>query len=182
MLDYAKLGLPSHYTDKFHLFDLVGECMNIFIAILITAIALWLLAMGMPVNVKHEREGGDWMLLFRITTGSWGGFVNGIDDTEWNPELDPCLESDGYHNLFSWHLTSWQTCKQGCASEEAGVACVQWGAIDWVHSASWLSEGHGLVSRGNAMDDGPRFAAGDAGYRLQRPGRYVASLWRLLLW
>jgi starch synthase len=29
------------------------------------------------------------------------GIVNGIDDTESNPELDPCLESDGYHNLFS---------------------------------------------------------------------------------
>jgi starch synthase len=29
------------------------------------------------------------------------GVVNGIDDTEWNPELDPCLESDGYQNLFS---------------------------------------------------------------------------------
>jgi hypothetical protein len=40
MLDYAKLGLPSHYSDKFHLFDLVGEHMNIFMAILITAIAL----------------------------------------------------------------------------------------------------------------------------------------------
>jgi hypothetical protein len=40
MLDDAKLGLPSHYADEFHLFDPVGEHMNVFMAILITAIAL----------------------------------------------------------------------------------------------------------------------------------------------
>jgi starch synthase len=40
MSDYAKVGLPSHYADKFHLFDPVGEHMNVFIEILITAIAL----------------------------------------------------------------------------------------------------------------------------------------------
>jgi len=37
--------------------------------------------------------------------------VNGIDDIEWNPKLDPCLWSDGYNN---YSLETLATGKPAC--------------------------------------------------------------------
>jgi starch synthase len=69
--DYAKLGLPDHYTDRFHLLDPIGgDHMNVFMAGLITAHQIVTISHGYGGGCQTP-EGG-WGLdgVFGITTGS----------------------------------------------------------------------------------------------------------------
>ncbi|KAH8955306.1 hypothetical protein BDL97_08G130000 [Sphagnum fallax] len=69
--DYAKLGLPDHYTDRFHLLDPIGgEHMNVFMAGLNTDHQIVTISHGYGGECQTP-EGG-WGLdgVFGITTGS----------------------------------------------------------------------------------------------------------------
>ncbi|XP_073386022.1 granule-bound starch synthase 2, chloroplastic/amyloplastic isoform X2 [Physcomitrium patens] len=112
LADYHRLGLPGHYIDKFRLFDpLGGEHNNIFMAGLITAHRIVTVSHGYAWEVQTP-EGG-WGLDGVLRDHNWKlrGVVNGIDDKEWNPELDVHLKSDGYTN---YNLHSLDTGKAAC--------------------------------------------------------------------
>ncbi|CAK9863923.1 unnamed protein product [Sphagnum jensenii] len=122
MSDYAKLGLPEHYADKFRLFDPIGgEHMNVFMAGLITAHRIVTVSHGYAGECQ-TREGG-WGLDGVIRDHNWKlrGVVNGIDDIEWNPKLDPCLQSDGYSNYSLETLATGKPACKAALQQELGL-------------------------------------------------------------
>ena len=97
--DFSYVDLPSHYIDYFKLYDPVGgEHFNIFAAGLKAADRILTVSHGYAWELKTQ-EGG-WGLHEIINQNDWKlkGIVNGIDVTEWNPQLDVHLQSDGYTN------------------------------------------------------------------------------------
>eukprot|EP01018_Ginkgo_biloba_P038499 Gb_33234 [translate_table: standard] len=112
MADYKLLGLPDHYMDHFDLYDYIGgQHMNIFMAGLKTAHRIVAVSHGYAREC-HTSEGG-WGLHNIIQENSWKlrGIVNGIDDIEWNPELDAHLKTDGYVN---YSIETLETSKPAC--------------------------------------------------------------------
>lgn len=110
--DFNMLGLPPHYRDKFRLFDPVGgEHCNIFMAGLLCAHRIVAVSHGYAWECQTQ-EGG-WGLDGLMREHNWKlrGVVNGIDDKEWNPELDIFLKSDGYEN---YNIETFQTGKAAC--------------------------------------------------------------------
>lgn len=64
----------------------------------------------------QTQEGG-WGLDAIVRENNWKlrGIVNGIDTQEWNPALDPHLQSDGYTNYDTTSLEQGKrTCKASC--------------------------------------------------------------------
>lgn len=97
--NFSSLDLPQHYLDLFKLYDPVGgEHLNIFAAGLKTADRVITVSHGYAWEVKTS-EGG-WGLHGIMNENDWklSGIVNGIDTTDWNPEVDIHLTSDGYTN------------------------------------------------------------------------------------
>eukprot|EP00245_Coleochaete_scutata_P005457 TRINITY_DN1901_c0_g1_i1.p1 TRINITY_DN1901_c0_g1~~TRINITY_DN1901_c0_g1_i1.p1 ORF type:complete len:814 (+),score=169.55 TRINITY_DN1901_c0_g1_i1:89-2530(+) len=97
VVEFAKLGLPDHYLDKFKLYDPVGgEHMNVLMAGLITAHRLVAVSHGYAWECQTA-EGG-WGLHNVMQDHGWKlrGVVNGIDEKEWDPETDVFLNEDGY--------------------------------------------------------------------------------------
>ncbi|KAH9295848.1 hypothetical protein KI387_039436, partial [Taxus chinensis] len=112
LADYKLLGLPEHYLDKFKLYDPVGgEHLNIFMAGLKTAHQIVVVSHGYAWECQ-TLEGG-WGLHEVIKENGWKlrGIVNGIDDKEWNPELDVHLKNDGYVN---YSIETLETGKPAC--------------------------------------------------------------------
>ncbi|KAF7820527.1 granule-bound starch synthase 2, chloroplastic/amyloplastic-like [Senna tora] len=110
--DFSKVDLPEHYIDLFKLDDPVGgEHFNIFAAGLKTADRVVTVSHGYAWELKTS-EGG-WGLHGIINEMDWKfrGIVNGIDNKDWNPELDIHLTSDGYTN---YSLETLQTGKPQC--------------------------------------------------------------------
>ncbi|KAK1290655.1 hypothetical protein QJS10_CPB18g01389 [Acorus calamus] len=110
--DFSIVDLPDHYLDLFKLYDPVGgEHFNIFAAGLKTTDRVVTVSHGYAWEIKTS-EGG-WGLHEIINDNDWKlqGIVNGIDMTDWNPEVDIHLKSDGYTN-FS--LDNFQTKKPQC--------------------------------------------------------------------
>ncbi|XP_010693244.2 granule-bound starch synthase 2, chloroplastic/amyloplastic [Beta vulgaris subsp. vulgaris] len=114
--DFSYVDLPSHYLDYFKLFDPVGgEHFNIFAGGLRAADRIVTVSHGYAWELKTQ-EGG-WGLHDIINESDWKmrGIVNGIDVTEWNPQLDVHLQSDGYTNY------SLKTLKPGKAQCKAAL-------------------------------------------------------------
>nr|CUS28064.1 starch synthase SSIIa [Triticum monococcum subsp. monococcum] len=104
--------LPEHYLEHFRLYDPVGgEHANYFAAGLKMADQVVVVSPGYLWELKTV-EGG-WGLHDIIRQNDWKtrGIVNGIDNMEWNPEVDVHLQSDGYTN-FS--LTTLDSGKRQC--------------------------------------------------------------------
>nr|XP_024360271.1 granule-bound starch synthase 2, chloroplastic/amyloplastic-like isoform X2 [Physcomitrium patens]PNR30461.1 hypothetical protein PHYPA_026777 [Physcomitrium patens] len=119
--DYGKLGLPDHYISKFRLYDPQGgEHNNIFMAGLITAHRIVTVSHGYAWEVQTP-EGG-WGLDGVIRDHNWKlrGVVNGIDDKEWNPDLDVHLKSDGYTNYDIETLDSGKAACKAALQKELG--------------------------------------------------------------
>ncbi|KAL3689037.1 hypothetical protein R1sor_015346 [Riccia sorocarpa] len=118
MSDFQKLGLPDHYQSKFRLVDPIGgEHCNVFKAGLISAHRIVTVSHGYAWEVQ-TLEGG-WGLHGVIGEHSWKlrGVVNGIDEQEWNPETDPCLQADGYQNFSVEDLKGKAACKAALQNE-----------------------------------------------------------------
>jgi starch synthase len=47
--------------------------------------------------------------------------VNGIDDIQWNPRLDPCLQSDGYSNYSLETLATGKPACKASLQQELGL-------------------------------------------------------------
>ncbi|KAJ7516867.1 hypothetical protein O6H91_21G002300 [Diphasiastrum complanatum] len=112
LADFNRLGLPDHYISKFQLYDPIGgEHMNVFMAGLLTAHRIVAVSHGYARECQTQ-EGG-WGLDWVIRENSWKlrGVVNGIDDIEWNPELDAFLNNEGYTN---YSLESFEVGKANC--------------------------------------------------------------------
>jgi starch synthase len=148
MSDYAKLGLPEHYADKFRLFDPIGgEHMNVFMAGLITAHRIVTVSHGYAGECQ-TREGG-WGLDGVIRDHNWKlrGVVNGIDDIEWNPKLDPCLQSDGYSNYSLETLAVGKPACKAALQRELGLPVRSEvpllgfiGRLDYQKGVDWIAE------------------------------------------
>ena len=120
--DFSKLGLPDHYMSKFRLYDKIGgEHNNIFMAGLITAHQIVTVSHGYAWEVQTQ-EGG-WGLDGVIRDHNWKlrGVVNGIDDMEWNPEVDVHLKSDGYSNFSVETLDSGKSACKAALQRELGL-------------------------------------------------------------
>lgn len=120
--EFALLGLPDHYIDKFRLYDPIGgEHMNIFMAGLITAHRIITVSHGYAWECQTQ-EGG-WGLDGVIREQNWKlrGIVNGIDEKEWSPELDIHLKSDGYTNYSLDTLESGKAACKAALQQELGL-------------------------------------------------------------
>ncbi|KAE8659506.1 Granule-bound starch synthase 2 [Hibiscus syriacus] len=110
--DFKYVDLPGHYIDLFKLYDPVGgDHFNIFAGGLKAADRVVTVSHGYAWEVKTS-EGG-WGLHGIINENDWKlrGIVNGIDTTDWNPEYDIHLKSDGYTN---YSLETLKTGKPQC--------------------------------------------------------------------
>ncbi|MCL7048039.1 hypothetical protein MKW94_017908 [Papaver nudicaule] len=120
--DFKYVDLPGHYLDQFKLYDpLGGDHFNIFAAGLKTADRILTVSHGYAWELKTQ-EGG-WGLDGIINDNHWKltGIVNGIDTTEWSPQVDVHLKSDGYTN---YSLETLHTGKARCKAalqEELGL-------------------------------------------------------------
>lgn len=97
--EFPFTDLPEHYLEHFKLYDPVGgEHANYFAAGLKMADQVVAVSRGYLWELKTV-EGG-WGLHDIIRQNDWkiNGIVNGIDNKEWNPEVDVHLQSDGYTN------------------------------------------------------------------------------------
>ncbi|KAG0600329.1 hypothetical protein M758_11G024900 [Ceratodon purpureus] len=120
--DFGGLGLPDHYLNKFRLYDPTGgEHCNIFMAGLITAHRIVTVSHGYAWEVQ-TREGG-WGLDGVIRDHNWKlrGVVNGIDDNEWDPEVDVHLQSDGYSNYNTLTLDVGKAACKAALQRELGL-------------------------------------------------------------
>lgn len=120
--DYKFVGLPDHYIDKFRLYDPIGgEHMNVFMAGLITAHRIVAVSHGYAWECQTPL--GGWGLDPIIREHNWKlrGIVNGIDDKEWNPELDIHLQSDGYVNYSLDTLESGKSLCKAALQKELGL-------------------------------------------------------------
>lgn len=120
--DFGLLGLPDHYIDKFRLYDPIGgEHMNIFMAGLITAHRI--VAVSHGYAWECQTQDGGWGLDGVIREYNWKlrGIVNGIDDTEWSPELDAHLKSDGYTNYSMDTLETGKAACKAALQKELGL-------------------------------------------------------------
>uniref|UniRef100_A0A453R6T1 Starch synthase catalytic domain-containing protein n=1 Tax=Aegilops tauschii subsp. strangulata TaxID=200361 RepID=A0A453R6T1_AEGTS len=111
--------LPEHYLEHFRLYDPVGgEHANYFAAGLKMADQVVVVSPGYLWELKTV-EGG-WGLHDIIRQNDWKtrGIVNGIDNMEWNPEVDAHLKSDGYTNFSLRTLDSGKRqCKEALQRE-----------------------------------------------------------------
>ncbi|KAI3900683.1 hypothetical protein MKW98_009293 [Papaver atlanticum] len=120
--DFKYVDLPGHYLDHFKLYDpLGGDHFNIFAAGLKTADRILTVSNAYAWEIKTQ-EGG-WGLDGIINDNHWklSGIVNGIDTTEWSPQVDVHLKSDGYTN---YSLETLHTGKARCKAalqEELGL-------------------------------------------------------------
>ncbi|KAI3903097.1 hypothetical protein MKW92_025524 [Papaver armeniacum] len=120
--DFRYVDLPGHYLDHFKLYDpLGGDHFNIFAAGLKTADRILTVSNAYAWEIKTQ-EGG-WGLDGIINDNHWklSGIVNGIDTTEWSPQVDVHLKSDGYTN---YSLETLHTGKARCKAalqEELGL-------------------------------------------------------------
>ncbi|PWA71360.1 granule-bound starch synthase 2, chloroplastic/amyloplastic [Artemisia annua] len=121
--DYPYLDLAQCYLDdKFKINDPVDrEQFNIFAAGIKTAYRIVTVSPGYATELKTV-EGGHGLDGI-ISDNDWKlkGIVNGIDKTEWNPEVDTHLTSDGY---TKYSLDTLQTGKPQCKAalqEELGL-------------------------------------------------------------
>ncbi|MCO5557127.1 hypothetical protein L7F22_010683 [Adiantum nelumboides] len=120
--DFSLLGLPDHYIDKFRLYDPVGgEHCNVFKAGLITAHRVVAVSHGYAWECQTQL--GGWGLDGVVRDHNWKlrGIVNGIDDKEWNPELDVHLKSDGYVNYSLKNLESGKASCKAALQRELGL-------------------------------------------------------------
>ncbi|XP_057838449.1 granule-bound starch synthase 2, chloroplastic/amyloplastic, partial [Cryptomeria japonica] len=111
--DFRLLTLPDHYLEKFMLEDPIGGThLNIFMAGLKTAHRL--VAVSHTYAWECQTQEGGWGLHDVLKENRWKlrGIVNGID-SEWNPEFDVHLISDGYVN---YSLNTLETGKATCKS------------------------------------------------------------------
>lgn len=122
LTDFGRLGLPDHYINKFKFSNPNGgNHNNVFMAGLITAHRIVTVSHGYAWEVQ-TREGG-WGLDGVIREHNWKlrGVVNGIDDKEWNPELDVHLQSDGYTNYTSETLDAGKAQCKAALQKELGL-------------------------------------------------------------
>lgn len=120
--DYKFLGLPEHYIDCFKLYDPIGgEHLNIFMAGLKTAHQIVAVSHGYARECQTS-EGG-WGLHEVIKENAWKlrGIVNGIDNNDWNPELDVHLKNDGYVNYSIETLETGKTTCKTALQKELGL-------------------------------------------------------------
>lgn len=120
--DYKFLDLPQHYIDCFKLYDPVGgEHLNIFMAGLQTAHQIVAVSHGYAWECQTS-EGG-WGLHEVVKENAWKlrGIVNGIDNNDWNPELDVHLKNDGYVNYSIETLETGKTTCKTALQKELGL-------------------------------------------------------------
>jgi starch synthase len=102
MKDLEMFSLPEHCHDDFCLDDPVGGIhMNILMAGMKYSQRLVAVSPGYSWEIKTQ-EGG-WGLDSHLRESDWKlcGIVNGVDTSEWSPDVDPHLkEEDGYTNYW----------------------------------------------------------------------------------
>ncbi|CAL5222405.1 g4764 [Coccomyxa viridis] len=169
MAELAPMEVPPQYTELFRLDDPIGgEHMNIFKAGL--ACATRVVAVSHGYAWECQTQEGGWGLDGCLREHSWKlkGIVNGIDYSEWSPENDPYLRSDGYRNYSQHDLAQGKAeCKRalqrelglpedpnvpmlafiGRLDEQKGVDLIR-ESFDWL-----MSEGVQLVLLGSGRED-----------------------------
>ncbi|CAK0787417.1 Soluble starch synthase 2-3, chloroplastic/amyloplastic [Coccomyxa viridis] len=119
MAELAPMEVPPRYAELFRLDDPIGgEHMNIFKAGL--ACATRIVAVSHGYAWECQTQEGGWGLDGCLREHSWKlrGIVNGIDYSEWSPENDPHLRSDGYRNYGQHDLAQGKDeCKRALQRE-----------------------------------------------------------------
>ena len=122
MADLRNLEAPENYHEAFRLYDPIGgEHMNI-----------------MKAGILHSHEvvavSGGYAWEIQTPEGGWGlhevmqreqhklrGIVNGIDLSEWSPEVDPHLGSDGYRTYGLADMDEGKRANKAALQREFGL-------------------------------------------------------------
>ncbi|KAM0914345.1 hypothetical protein ACQ4PT_011549 [Festuca glaucescens] len=97
--EFPYTDLPEHYLEHFKLYDPVGgEHANYFAAGVKMADQVVAVSRGYLWELKTVEGGWGLHDIIRQNDSKIHGIVNGIDNEEWNPEVDVHLQSDGYTN------------------------------------------------------------------------------------
>ncbi|KAK1605241.1 hypothetical protein QYE76_028914 [Lolium multiflorum] len=97
--EFPYTDLPEHYLEHFKLYDPVGgEHANYFAAGVKMADQVVAVSRGYLWELKTVEGGWGLHDIIRQNDSKIHGIVNGIDNEEWNPEVDMHLQSDGYTN------------------------------------------------------------------------------------
>lgn len=119
MAELSQMEIPASYKEMFRLDDPIGgEHMNIMKAGIITAHRVVAVSHGYARECQTQ-EGG-WGLDQTLRDSSWKfrGIVNGMDYSEWSPQQDVHLQSDGYQNYTQDKLREGKArCKEALQKE-----------------------------------------------------------------
>ncbi|CAM0913603.1 unnamed protein product [Alopecurus aequalis] len=97
--EFPYTDLPEHYLEHFKLYDPVGgEHANYFAAGVKMADQVVAVSRGYLWELKTVEGGWGLHDIIRQNDSKIHGIVNGIDNQEWNPEVDVHLQSDSYTN------------------------------------------------------------------------------------
>ncbi|XP_047066372.1 soluble starch synthase 2-3, chloroplastic/amyloplastic-like [Lolium rigidum] len=97
--EFPYTDLPEHYLEHFKLYDPVGgEHANYFAAGVKMADQVVAVSRGYLWELKTVEGGWGLHDIIRQNDSKIHGIVNGIDNEEWNPEVDMHLQSNGYTN------------------------------------------------------------------------------------
>ncbi|KAM0876574.1 hypothetical protein ACQ4PT_036090 [Festuca glaucescens] len=117
--EFPYTDLPEHYLEHFKLYDPIGgEHANYFAAGVKMADQVVAVSRGYLWELKTVEGGWGLHDIIRQNDSKIHGIVNGIDNEEWNPEVDVHLHSDGYTNYTLRTLdASKRQCKEALQRE-----------------------------------------------------------------
>lgn len=119
MAELSQMEIPASYREMFRLDDPIGgEHMNIMKAGIITAHRV--VAVSHGYAWECQTQDGGWGLDQTLRDNNWKfrGIVNGMDYSEWSPQQDVHLQSDGYQNYGQDNLRDGKArCKEALQKE-----------------------------------------------------------------
>jgi starch synthase len=122
MAELPNYEVPENYVDQFRLYDPIGgEHMNVMKAGIVNAHRVVAVSHGYAWECQTQ-EGG-WGLDGVLREHSWKfkGIVNGMDYSEWSPQVDQHLQSDGYTNYNTDTLVEGKAKCKAALQQELGL-------------------------------------------------------------
>lgn len=153
MAELGPFEVPPSYTELFRLDDPIGgEHMNIMKAGIITAHRVVAVSHGYAWECQTPEGGWGLDQILRDSSWKFRGIVNGMDYSEWSPQHDVHLQTDGYQNYSQENLREGKAkCKEALQRElglpvGAHIPMLGFiGRLDYQKGVDLIHENHGWM-------------------------------------